>query len=380
MVVMFRRLNFGSIRGIPITASGSWLFVVFVLIWFVGGRLYEMAEISRTASVLLATLTVALFFGSVVAHELGHAFAALRAGLKVDGIELWMFGGFARLSEAPRTPGEQFRIAIAGPLVSLVLTILFVGGVVLIDPDGFSDAANAERANPYVAVATLIGVLNFAVFVLNLLPAYPLDGGVIARALAWRLTGDPHRATRYAALAGLGIGVGLILVGMVLLWTDESQSDGFSIALLGWLVAIAARGSFDSARRQERLDLVTVGAIADPSISAVEGHHTVLSATDAGGPPGQWVVVRSDDAPPALLSASAIMESLAKGQPALTLAELAAEQGDRTIAGDTSLREFMLDPRLREGPLLAIGTQGQPLGLVTGPMLQRAVVVPSRTR
>jgi Zn-dependent protease len=380
MVVMFRRLSFGSIRGIPITASGSWLFVVFVLIWFVGGRLQDMADISQTGSVLLGALTVALFFGSVVAHELGHAFAALRAGLKVDGIELWMFGGFARLSESPRTPGEQFRIAAAGPLVSLVLTVLFVGGVVLLDSDGFSAAANAEKADPFVAVATLIGVLNFAVFVLNLLPAYPLDGGVIARSIAWRLTGDPHRATRYAALAGLGIGVGLIAVGMVLLFTDESQSDGFSIALLGWLVALAARGSFDSARRQERLDQVTVGAIADPSISAVEGHHTVLSATDAGGPPGQWVVVRMPDGPPQLLSAGAIMESLAKGQPALTLAELAAEQGDRTIDGDTSLREFMLDPRLRDGPLLAIGTEGQPLGLVNGLMLQRAVVLPGRTR
>lgn len=380
---MFGRLNFGRVRGIPITASGSWLIVVFVLIWFVGNHLFEIADVSRTSSVLLAAVTVLLFFGSVIAHELGHAFAALRAGLKVEGIELWMFGGFARLREAPRTPGEQFKIAVAGPLVTLVLAVLFLGGVALVDPDGISAAANQERSDPLVAIAVLIGVLNLAVLVLNLLPAYPLDGGVIARAIAWKITGDQHRATRYAATAGLVIGGALVTGGVFLLLIDnDSQADGFSLALLGWLVTIAARGSLDSAKRQERLDRVTVGAIADPTVSAVEGHHTVLSATDNGGPPGAWVVVRMpDDRPPALLSASAIEEALAKGQPALKLAELASEVDDRTIDGDTSLRDLAIDPRLRDGgPLLAIGTEGQALGIVTSSMLRQAVVVAARSR
>ena len=380
---MFGRLHFGRVRGIPITASGSWLIVVFVLIWFVGNHLFEIADVSRTTSVLLAALTVLLFFGSVIAHELGHAFAALRAGLKVEGIELWMFGGFARLREAPRTPGEQFRIAVAGPLVTLLLTVLFLGGVVLFEPDGIQAAADQERSDPIVAVAVLIGVLNLAVLVLNLLPAYPLDGGVIARAIAWKITGDPHRATRYAATAGLVIGGALVTGGVFLLLVSKTaQADGFSLALLGWLVTIAARGSLDSGKRQERLDRVTVGAIADPTVSAVEGSHTVLSATDNGGPPGPWVVVRMPgDQPPALLSAAAIDEALGKGQPALTLAELAAEGTDRTIDADTSLRDLAVDPRLRDGgPLLAIGSEGQPLGLVSGNALRQAVVVAARAK
>ncbi|MDQ8045166.1 MAG: site-2 protease family protein [Solirubrobacteraceae bacterium] len=377
---MFRRLHFGSIRGIPITASGSWLIVVFILIWFVGNHLYEISDISRTASVLLAALTVLLFFVSIIGHELGHAFAATRAGLGVDGIELWMFGGFARMREAPRTPGEQFRVAVAGPIVTLVLTVLLLGGVALFHDGGLTDAFDHDSASPAVAIALLIGTLNFAVLVLNLLPAYPLDGGMIARAIAWRITGDPHRATRYAAMAGLAIGGGLIGVGVVLLYTDASQADGFSIALLGWLVTLAARGSMDSARRQERLDGVTAGAIADPSVSAVDGAHTVLSATDRGGPPGSWVVVRREDGPPMLLSSSAIFEALAKGQPALTLAELAAEEDDRTISGDTSLRELAIDPRLRDGALLALGTEGQALGIVTSNALRLAVVTAAGSR
>lgn len=380
---MFGRLNFGKVGGIPISAGRSWLLVVFVLIWFVGNHLFEIADVSREASVLLASLTVLLFFASVIAHELGHAFAARRAGLEVDGIELWMFGGFARLRQAPRTPGEQFKIAIAGPLVTLVLTAVFLGGVAIVDSGGFAAAANQERSDPLIAIAVLIGVLNLAVLVLNLLPAYPLDGGVIARAIAWRITGDPHRATKYAAIAGLSIGGALVAVGLfILLTTEDGTADGFSLALLGWLVTIAARGSLDSAKRQERLDVVTVGAIADPSVSAVEGHHTVLSATDHGGPPGAWVVVRMGDGePPALLSAEAISEAMSKGQPALTLAELAADQADRTIEGDTSLRDLAVDPRLRDGgPLLAIGTEGQPLGLVTGNALRQAIVLAPRTR
>ncbi len=346
---MFGRLSFGSVRGIPISASGSWLAVVFVLIWFTGNHLLEITRVSQTASVLLGALTVLLFFASVVAHELGHAFAARRAGLRVEGIELWMFGGFARLSETPRTPGEQFKVAAAGPLVTLVIAAVLLGGVGLFDSGGLQAAADGDRTDPVTAIAVLIGMLNAAVLVLNLLPAYPLDGGVIARAIAWKITGDPHKATRMAARAGLAIGLALIAGGTAMLVLGNDSADGFSIALLGWLVSLAARGSLDVAERQERLDRVTVGAIASPSIGAVDGHHTVLEATDHGGPPGKWVVVRREGHPPALLSALAMEEALAKGQPALTLEELVEEVGDRTVSSDTSLRAVALDARLRDG-------------------------------
>jgi Zn-dependent protease len=378
---VFRRLQFGSVKGIPITASGSWLVVVFVLIWFVGQHLQDIADVSQTTSVLLGALTVLLFFLSIIAHELGHALAAMRAGLKVDGIELWMFGGFARMREAPRTPSEQLRIALAGPLVTLLVTVLLLGGIAVFHSGGLGDALEQDSTSPAVAIALLIGMLNGAVLLLNILPAYPLDGGMVARAIAWRITGDPHRATRYAAFAGMGVGITLIAGGTVLFYSDGSESsDGMALMFLGFLVAITARGSAHSARQQERLDGVTVGAIADPSVSAVDGHHTVLSATDRGGPPGTWVVVRMPGAPPRLLSAAAINEAMAKGQPAITLAELADESDDRTIAGDTSLRELIVDPRLRDGALLAIGTEGQPLGLVTSKALHLAVIAPSGAR
>ncbi len=378
---MFGKLSFGSVRGIPITASGSWLIVVFVLVWLLGNHLAEITTASQAGATLLAAIAVLLFFASVVAHELGHAFAAMRAGLKVDGIELWMFGGFARLSEAPRSPGEQFKIAVAGPVVTLLIAAVLLGIALGFGSTGLSDVADGEQADPWLAITGLIGTLNLAVLLLNLLPAYPLDGGVIARAIAWKVTGDPHKATRWAATAGLVIGGLLVGGGVFILLTTDAQADGFSIALLGWLVSIAARSSLDSARRQERLDLVTVGAIADPSVSAVDGHHTVLRATDEGGPPGKWVVVRRPDAPPALLATAAIEEAMAKGQPALTLAELADEVGDRTVAGDTSLREVAIDPRLRDGgPLLALSSEGEPLGIVTGTTLRQAVVLAARSR
>lgn len=378
---MFRRLSFGSIRGIPITASGSWLVVVFVLTWVLGDHLADITTASQTAATLFAALTVLLFFASVVAHELGHAFVALRSGLKVDGIELWMFGGFARLRDAPRTPGEQFKIAAAGPLVTLVLTAVLLGVNFAANDASFDALRGNGRIDPWLAMTGYLGILNLAVLILNLLPAYPLDGGVLARAIAWKITGDPHKATRWAATAGLVIGGALVGAGVFLLLTTEAQADGFAIALLGWLVSIAARGSLDSARRQERLDLVTVGAIADPTVSAVDGHHTILRATDDGGPPGKWVVVRRPDGPPALLSTAAIDEAMAKGQPALTLAELADEVADRTVPGDTSLRDAAVDPRLRDGgPLLALSSDGEPLGIVTGNSLRQAVVLAARGR
>ncbi len=378
---MFGRLSFGSVRGIPITASGSWLLVLFVLIWFVGNHLAEIASLSSTTSVLLGALAVLLFFASVVAHELGHAFAAQRTGLKVEGIELWMFGGFARLGGSPTRPRQQLGIALAGPAITLVVAVILLGGAALLDPSGFSSALEGERTAPLTAVAVLVGSLNAVMLVLNLLPVYPLDGGVVARALVWQITGDQHRATRMAARGGLGVGLVLVALGSALLFSGGNRADGLALALLGWLVMLTARGSLDVASRQERLDQVTVGAIANPSIGEVDGHHTVLEATDNGGPPGPWVVVRREGHPPALVSASAMEEALAKGQPALTLAELVDDVGDRTIPSDTPLRTAVTDERLRDGsPLLVLSGAGDALGVITSAGLRDAVLLAARGR
>lgn len=381
---MFRRLSFGSVRGIPISASGSWLLVVFVLVWLGAEHLQRITAVSPTSAVLLGAFAVALFFGSVVAHELGHAFAAQRAGIKVRGIELWMFGGVAHLSEHPRTPREEFRIAVAGPLVTLMIAVLLLGGAWLVDQSGVSAAIRGDQTGPLLAILVLIGALNGAMLILNLLPAYPLDGGVLLHALAWSFTGDRHRATRAAATGGQVIGYLLIFGGILLTFNGRqgAAADGFTLALLGLLITIAARASLISSNAQERLDKVTVGAIADPSVSAVDGHHTVLDATDHGGAPGAWVVVRGEaGARPALLAATAIDDALAKGQPTLTLMELAQESEDRTIDGDVPLREAMTDRRLLQGgAVLALSESGAPLGIVTSHRLAEAVARSARGR
>lgn len=381
MTAMFGRLSFGTVRGIPVSASGSWLLVVFVLTWLASDHFQEITTLGPTGSVLLAAFAVTLFFGSVIAHELGHAVAAQRSGIIVRGIELWMFGGVAHLGEAPRTPREELRIAAAGPFVTFLLAVLLLGGGLLADPSGISDAAAGETASPVLAVIALIGALNVVVLLLNLLPAYPLDGGVIAHAIAWRVTGDRHGATRLAGTAGQVIGYLLLIGGIGLAWTTDAMADGFSIALLGFLITVAARASVINASAQQRLDRVTVGAIADPSVAAVDGTHTILEATDRGGPPGTWVVVRRDGRPAALLPAGAIDEALAKGQPALTLGELADEEPDRTIDSDAPLRELTTDRRLSGGgALLAVTADGTPLGIVTASSVAQAVALAARGR
>jgi Zn-dependent protease len=371
---MFGRLRFGRIRGIPITASGSWLFVVFIMIWLLGQHFDDVTNASRTSSVLLAAATVGLFFVSVVAHELGHAIAAQRVGLRVLGIDLWLFGGFARLDEAPRTPAEELRVAAAGPAVTLALAIIFLGSVVLIDQSGLEAAIRGDNTTPFAAVLFLIGSLNVAVLVLNLLPAYPLDGGRVARALAWRVTGDPHRATQISAGIGQGIGLGLVAGGVAISAFTSAGATGVAMALLGGLMAASARSSRIGSVLQERLDRTEVGAVADASVLAVDGHHTVLAATEQGGPRSRWVVVRRDAGTPALITAAAIDEAMAKGQPTLTLSELAEELPDLAIDSHSSLRNALSDPRLRmHGALLAIAPGGEALGVVTAEAVARAV-------
>ncbi len=169
---MFGRLSFGSVRGIPITASGSWLFVVFVLIWLTGNHLLDITTASQTSSVFLGALTVLLFFASVVRTSSGTPSRRSARGCASRGSSCGCSVGSPACPRRRARRGEQLRIAIAGPAVTLLITVLFLGGVALLDPSGLEAAVQGDRSDPATAIAFIIGLLNLAVLVLNLLPAY----------------------------------------------------------------------------------------------------------------------------------------------------------------------------------------------------------------
>src|ERR671918_2513860 len=224
------------VRGIPIGAHWSWLFVFALVVWSLTSSLFPITYPGLGDNTYLAMGIVAgaLFFVSVLLHELGHAFRAMREGMKIDGITLWLFGGVARFSGSFPSPGAEFRIAAAGPAVSLVLVAVFLAA------SRVADAASAPEM--VVAVADYLARINAIVVAFNLVPALPLDGGRILRSWLWRRQGDFVAATKSAVKAGMAFGALLAGVGLLDFLTGGGGPGGLWFVFLGWFIIQAAQG------------------------------------------------------------------------------------------------------------------------------------------
>src|SRR6058998_3528124 len=196
------------VRGIRIGVDYSWFFVLFLVILWLSGFYRDVLDVSTgdSAPYVLAVASALAFFASILLHELGHAFVAIRRGIGISDITLWMFGGVARMTKDSDSPGTEFKIAIAGPVVTFAIALACVGvGIAAAGSDEFWKAMRVEEGADTSGILALIAWLasiNLLVLVFNLIPAFPLDGGRVARAIAWRVSGDRNRATRAAARLG----------------------------------------------------------------------------------------------------------------------------------------------------------------------------------
>jgi len=234
------RVTIARIWGIPISVHVSWL-LVFALVASSLAAGYFPAhhpEWGAPTRWVLGALTSLAFFASVLVHELGHSRVALRYGIPIRGITLFVFGGVAQIGREPDSPGAEFRIAIAGPLTSLALAALF-GGV-----------GTVVGSMALVSVPALwLARINLAVALFNLLPGFPLDGGRVLRAAVWAWTGSFDRGNRAAAAAGEVLAIVLIGVG-VLRAIGGDVAGGIWMALIGWFLQSAvAAGRAEAALR-----------------------------------------------------------------------------------------------------------------------------------
>ncbi|MEN3586559.1 site-2 protease family protein [Streptomyces sp. ZYX-F-203] len=205
-----------------------------------------------------SAVTAAVFLVSLLAHEMSHALVARRNGVAVEDITLWLLGGLARLRSEARTPGAELRIAGVGPLVSLVLGVLFALAAAV-------PAALAGSGLMVEALAWLAGI-NILLAVFNALPAAPLDGGRLLRALVWWKTGSPLRATAVATSAGRFLGWALVGVGLYLVLVG-SAFGGIWLVVVGWFVVAMAGAEGGQARLRELLAGIPVrdAMTADPT-------------------------------------------------------------------------------------------------------------------
>ena len=223
-------ITIGRFAGISVGVNWSWFIVLALIVWTLYAAIFpdQNPGLENGTYAVMAVVASAAFFLSLLLHEYGHALVARREGMEIDGITLWLFGGVARFKGMFPNALAEFRIAIAGPLVSLVLGLAFV--VV---------AWAASLPVAVDGVLAWLGVINLMLLAFNLLPALPLDGGRVLRSLLWRAQGDFARATRLAATVGRGFGYAFIGLGLFL-FIFEGTFTGAWFAFIGWFLLMAA--------------------------------------------------------------------------------------------------------------------------------------------
>lgn len=259
-------VRLGKIWGIPLGINASW-FIVFMLVTL--SLVSQFAGLhpgwSPTYCYTIGVLTSLLFFVSVLLHELGHSAVALRKHIPIRSITLFIFGGIAQLGKEPDRPLTELQIAIAGPIVSFALAVVF--GVL-----GNLAAGMSEGVQTLGDWLSRIN-LNLAVF--NLLPGFPLDGGRVFRALAWRQSGDFARATRVAAGMGKGVAY-LFVIGGIWIGLNGALLNGLWISFIGWFLLSAAEMSVQQLALKQALAGLRARDVMTKDYASVP-EHTLLS-------------------------------------------------------------------------------------------------------
>jgi Zn-dependent protease len=380
-----RSLPLLRVFGIRVGVNYSWFLVLFVVIFVLWDSLSQTLDASETTVYVVAVVAAASFFASILLHELGHALAARREGIGVDGIDLFLFGGVMKMSRETDSPGAEFRVAVAGPLVTLaIMALASAAAILLAGVDSFWEAARlsaAADASPVEVVVSLLVSMNLVLLLFNLVPAFPLDGGRIARAAAWKLTGDRHRATRFAARIGIGFGWLLVGLGLLLIvaYGSSAAFDAIWFAALGWLLASAARATLAQTAFTEQLQGMTVADVMDsepvtipaglPAARAYEEYFLRYHGWE-------WFAVVEDDGRYIGLAHRRAVEHAALEEGgAVAVRDVAAPgAAEGQVPADAPLEALLSsEPLRRLGALMAVDAEGRLRGVVTFDQVTRAL-------
>ncbi|MDX6580856.1 MAG: hypothetical protein QOI10_40 [Solirubrobacterales bacterium] len=374
------------VRGIRIGVDYSWFFVLFLIILWLSGFYRDVLGVGQgdIDPYLLAVASALAFFGSILLHELGHAAVANRLGIPITEITLWLFGGVARMSKDSDSPGTEFKIAAAGPAVTLVLAALCIGLGIAVA--GAGDFWNAMLVDPsadtsgLLAMVAWLASINILVLVFNLIPAFPLDGGRIARAVAWRLTGDRNRATRFAA--NLGRGFSYLLIGFGLLLVIQGGDlviTGVWMALIGFILGQSARGYAMQSDFATKIGGISVADVMDADPVSISEDTSIERALDEYFLRYRWPwfpVVDAGDHFRGLL-----IREAADGVPELSRASQTVGEvfqadagGTLRVRDDAPLESLLGNDALRRlGGLAAVDADGRLRGVVTADQVGRAL-------
>ncbi|WP_107774730.1 site-2 protease family protein [Nocardioides sediminis] len=284
-------VRLGTVAGFPVALNWSVLVIVLLLAWGLAeGVLPETAAGHAAATYWAAGVVGALLLiCSLLAHELAHAIVARRAGVEVEGLTLWVFGGVARLRGEPPTPRADFMIAVVGPATSLVLALVFGTASLL--------AAVAGLPDLLIGVAAWLAYVNVVLAVFNLVPGAPLDGGRILRAALWRRSGDRDKAGATATSVGQAVAYGLVMLGLMAFLLGDAVG-GLWLIFIGWFLLTAARAEHAVSTAEHVLRGISVAEVMSTPVQVgdadlrvtdfidrhvLSGRHSAYPVVDAGG-------------------------------------------------------------------------------------------------
>jgi Zn-dependent protease len=377
------RTNFQLARifGIRIGVSASWFFVLFFLIYWLGTEYFpQVLTVSSSTDYLIAVLAALGYFASLILHELGHALTARRLGIPIAGIDLWFFGGLAHMRREPHSAGEELKIAAAGPAVTLALFVIFTAlGVILTSGGHFAELAvtsTSATTTPLVALLGWLGFINAILFVFNIVPAFPLDGGRIARGIVWWRTGDRNRATQATGRSGQAFA---LCVGLLGVW--ELTSSGSLLALLTILLAMflyqAAGAAVMQGTLGRRIKSITVGDIMDRQPVTIDAGVTLLDAQEQFFSRYRWPWFAVVDPARHFLGVvrqQRVESEIAAGRPALPVLDVLEEDMPVRIGQEAPLESLLGSEGLgRLGAMVAVDSDGVLQGVVTLAQVRQAL-------
>jgi Zn-dependent protease len=376
------RSNFqlGHIFGIRIGVSASWFFVLFFLIYWLGSEYFpQVLNGSRTTAYAVAVGGALGYFASLILHELGHALAARRLGIPIAGIDLWFFGGLSQMRREPQTASEELKVAAAGPAVTFVLfAICFAVGAVLASGSHITDVALTRqgfKTTPALALVGWLAFINGILLLFNIVPAFPLDGGRIARALIWWRTGDRNRATSLTGRSGQAFA---LILGLVGIWSFASGATlGLFTLLLAFILYQAAGGAVLQGALGRRIQNVTVADIMDREPVTIPADTTVLDAQEQFFQRYRWPWFAVVDPARHFLGVvrqQRIDSEIAAGRPALTVVDVLEEDMPVRIKEEAPLESLLGSEGLpRLGAMVAVDGDGVLQGVVTLAQVRQAL-------
>ena len=377
-----RSIPLVRVFGIRVGVDPSWFLALFLFIWWLTGYYQDaLPGKNDSGAFLLATATALLYFASILLHELGHALVAIRNKIPIAGIDLWLFGGIARMTRDTPSPGVEFRVSIAGPVV----TLLIAGACSLIGiaAGGAHDFWSAVKGDPvalrdgFLAMIAQLAFINVLLLVFNMIPAFPLDGGRVARAIAWKVTGDRTRATNFTATIGQGFSY-VMIGGGIFVIPNGGVVSGLWLIFIGIFLGQAAKGAAYQTALMSKIEGVRVADVMDDEPVAIPGDMTIERALHEYFLRYRYPwfpVVDSNGRFVGVVDRERAERIPEDRQRVFTVREIVRGGEDNMrVRSDDPLEALLAsEPLLRTGALMAVDADGRLLGIITWDQVRRAV-------